>query len=93
MSASDLIGLIVSALLVAYLLYALLRGSRPAASISSPYSNLLPMSAHERRQHCSIHNPITFLSRRVVPHTPPSFEKFNRCDWAVTIGASSSIPS
>ena len=52
-----------------------------------------PGSFHARRQDWSIHKPITFLSSRVVPNTPPSFEKFRRKDSAVMMGASRSMPS
>jgi len=45
-----------------------------------------------RREHWSIHNPITFLSSLVVPQTPPSFVKLKRIASSLRMGAVSSVP-
>src|SRR6185437_11161259 len=45
------------------------------------------------RQQRSIHRPITFLSRRDVPFTPPSLLKFICSASGEVTGASTSIPT
>ena len=68
-------------------------GAFSASFTMSTKDSACPLRSHSRLHSCMIHSPITFLSTRMVPSTPPSLVRFAACASGEITGCFVSTPT